>query len=173
VKAAEVTKRLCDRKLIRYAGSVKGGGRPRIVYCAYHVPQHLFGHELPISKFFAALGWPHGRRAADVDTKILPDAELFFNGLKYLVEHDTGSMRRSQIQARWRKIQSCDAEDTVLVITRDEHRLRDLLDWSGVLGDQAHFTTLDKALSDPYGDIWVDLDGETWAIDQRIEQNDE
>ena len=170
MKAAQVTKRLCIRKLIRYAGSVKVGGRPEIVYCAYHVPEHLFAHELPITDFFQALGWPHGRRAADVDEKILPDAELLLSGVKYLLEYDTGSMRRHHIQARWRKYERT---ETVLVVTRDEERLRDLLNWSAILAERAVFTTLQKALGDPWGDIWVDLNGEAWAIEKPVEQEGE
>ena len=161
----QITKKLNEKELLHYGGTIASGGRPEIFFYRHHLANHLWNHEIGISRFFEAMGWPHGRRYRDVDPEIRPDAELLINDSLYFVEWDTGSESRTQ----WlKRISHYTGDFTLLVVTRDEKRLKDLVDWSGQLEDSVYLTTMEHALLTPYQTIWQALDGNIHPLEKPV-----
>lgn len=161
----EVTKKLNTKGLLHYGGTIGSDGRPEIFYYRHHLPKHLWNHEIGISHFFESLGWIHGRRHHDVNPEIRPDAEILINGNLYFLEWDTGTESRKQ----WiKRISHYTDNFTLLVVTRDTKRKKDLVSWSGSLEDSVYLTTMEQALQTPYETIWEALDGSKYPLEKPV-----
>ena len=80
----------------------------------------------------------------------------------FYVELDTGSqplMRVSRRQYVYR-----DTKDYVLYVTLSERRLKGLIKCSERIKEIALFTTLQRVLDDPFGNIWTDFFGNETRI---------
>lgn len=160
-KAHNVLSRLQHTKKLKFVGGIPTGGKKRNAYATRQI-RNLF-HEWNVGQVWKAFGFPEIHTGSEVDRKLLPDAELFIGEYKYFLELDTGSMKRSQIEGRWKQYE--DVEEPVLVVTLDEHRLRDLLRWS----DIGCFTTLKKLQQSPFSKIWTTPEGEMKEIIPSVE----
>ncbi len=159
-KCHAVTSKLLKRGKLKFVGGISIGGKKRNLYSTRQIRN--LEHEWNVGQVWKALGWPDIHTGSEVDRTILPDAELFLGEYKYFLELDTGSMKRSQVEARWRHYEA--VEEAVLVVTLSESRLRDLLRWS----DIGCFTTLEKLQENPWGKIWMTPEGVEKAIDKPV-----
>ena len=157
--------KLSKRGQIRYVGSYmeKESGSPRKVFCnGWRPPVDTLPHEIMGTRFLLKYDLDKCVRGYDVDKRTRADAEIWMGGRKYLVEIDTGKVKYRRIQARWRKYRG--VEDFLLVVTSTEDRMKRVIEHSSEVAGIALFTTLDKALDDPYGVIWVDCFGKEVAL---------
>jgi hypothetical protein len=114
-----------------------------------------------------SLGWPECSRRFDVGPE-RADAEILINDNIYWLEWDSGCEDRKQ----WlHRISHYRGDHTILVVTQNADRLKDLMEWSGRLGDGGYFTTLDAALADPYECIWRSLNGSVETLEKPSEND--
>jgi hypothetical protein len=149
---------------LQVVGYVKGAsGRPETVFCNSWRPRstQLF-HELVVTEFL--LCYPHFRyvRGYAVNQRIRPDAEIWINNAHIFIEVDTGQQSYRQIRQRQRAYFG--VQDVLLYVTLSERRLKGLIRESGQVRAIALFTTLDRLLEDPAGEIWEDLSGQRTSI---------
>jgi hypothetical protein len=103
-------------------------------------------------------------RGWQVDHRIRPDAEMTLDGQRFFVEMDTGEQTYRQVEHRQRAYKS--VRDWLLYVTITEARLAGLMRHSMTVRDIAFFTTLDRVLKDPTGEIWIDSSGKVASLTQ-------
>jgi hypothetical protein len=151
---------------LRLVGTVVVGdaGRPEHIFCNGWKPKYdQLRHELLLTDFL--LGYPEGDvlRGWAVNRRLRPDAELTLDGYFYFVELDTGE--ESLAQVRRRQARYLGTEDYVLFVTLSPRRLEHLRQRAHeAVKGIALFTTLDEALREPRGEIWIDCQGERTSI---------
>lgn len=139
-------------------------GRPDKIYCNSWKPKYdQLRHELLLTDFL--LNYPEGDvlRGWAVNRRLRPDAELTLGDYFYYVEMDTGE--QSYTQVRRRQSRYSGVEEFLLYVTLTARRLEGLRKNAHAAVKQiAMFTTLDEAIRDPRGQIWIDCQGERAAI---------
>ena len=139
-------------------------GRPENVYCNSWKPKYdQLRHELLLTDFL--LNYPDADvlRGWAVSRRLRPDAEMTVAGFFYYVEMDTGE--QSYAQVRRRQARYSGVEDYLLYVTVSPKRLEGLRKNAHSAVERiAMFTTLEEALRDPHGQIWIDCHGERTAI---------
>jgi hypothetical protein len=162
-KAHYVLSRMEKTKRLKYVGGLSTGGKKRNLYSTREIRN--LHHEWCVGQVLKAFDWPECHTGSEVDKDIRPDGELFFGDQMYFLELDTGTMKRSQVERRWKQYE--DKEEPMLVVTLTESRLRDLLRWSAI----GYFTTLEKLSEAPWGKIWATPEGEMKSIDIPVENS--
>jgi hypothetical protein len=75
----------------------------------------------------------------------------------YEIEIDCGTMKHDRVKARWKK-HKCEHDILIVVAPKTgdaENRLKQLLDWSKVLGQRAFVTTLERLKEHgPHAYVW-------------------
>ena len=143
------------RKEFRVVGQIllSHTGRPTLLYCNGYKPKHeLLRHELLLTDF-CLYAYPNANvlaRGPHVDKKIRPDAEIELNGRRLFVELDTGTESYAQIEKK-ATVNYKDVSDIVLFVTLSKQRLQGLLEVAKAMSNITMFTTLQDAVSDPYG----------------------
>ena len=138
-------------------------GPPVRAFCNGWKPKRdQLRHEILTTDFL--LGYPTAEivRGWDVDPHIRPDATMQLDGITYHIETDTGSESFRRIEKR-QKVYS-HVNDFVLYVALSERRLQGLIRHSQQIQRIALFTTLERAIADPRGEIWQDCDGRTASI---------
>lgn len=166
-RASRRLRRLVERKQLRLAGTVSlKDGRPEHVYCRYarQVKVDNLAHEVQLSRVCFRIHADEVRRGpGEVDAALRPDAELWIDGRRYLLEFDTGKMGiQSVVRKRFAAYQSC--RDFVLWVCATRSRMEGLRGHAREIRETALFTTLDRALHDPHAPIWIDFDGGCAAL---------
>lgn len=165
-------KRLCrlrQRKQVRILGTVSlKGGHPEQVYCRgrWWKADNLL-HEVQLTRVCLKIEADEIRRGqGDTDPFLRPDAELYINGQRFLLEMDCGTMSYGEIvRKRFAKYRAC--PDFVLWICPSERRRDGLRRHADLIRGTGLFTTLDAALANPHASIWMDVDGEKAALPHR------
>jgi hypothetical protein len=139
-------------------------GRPENVYCNSWKPKYdQLRHDLLLTDFL--LNYPEADvlRGWAVNRRLRPDAEMTLDGFFYHVEMDTGE--QSYAQVRRRQSRYSGIKDFVLYVTTSPKRLDGLRkNVHDAVLPIALFTTLDDALREPHGEIWIDCQGERTSI---------
>jgi hypothetical protein len=164
-KATRRLRKLERRRVVRCLGSVAlKDGRPEHVFGRGRWKSDNLLHEVQLTRVCLKMHADELRRGAgEVDPLLRPDAELRINGERYFLEMDLGSMSYPDvIRKRFAGYRGC--RDLVLWISPTVSRMEGLRRHAGMLRDIALFTTLDQALADPHGAIWVDVNGERAAL---------
>jgi hypothetical protein len=139
-------------------------GRPERIFCNGWRPKYdQLRHELLLTDFLLAYPEADTLRGWAVDRRLRPDAEMTLDGYFYYVELDTGEQTHSQV--RRRQASYAGTEDYVLYVTSSAKRLEGLRkNVHETVKRIALFTTLEEALANPRGEIWIDSQGERTAI---------
>jgi hypothetical protein len=172
-KARKRLRCLCLRGKLRCLGSVSlKNGRPEHVYGRRTVKGDNLLHEVHLTRVCLRIQAAEVRRGyGEVDSSLLPDAELVINGERYCLELDCGTMSvRDIVHRRFVKYRT--SRDLVLWVCPDERRMETLRCHAGILRETALFTTLDQALADPHAAIWIDCDGERAALPRNVRQGE-
>jgi hypothetical protein len=164
-KATRRLRKLQRRRLVRCLGSVAlKDGRPEHVYARGRWKSDNLLHEVQLTRVCLKLDADELRRGVgQVDPTLRPDAELRINGDRYLLEMDLGTMSYPDI-VRKRFIRYRECSDLVLWVSPTEHRMEGLRRHADMLRAIALFTTLERAVGDPHGAIWTDVDGRRAAL---------
>lgn len=114
-------------------------------------------HEVLLTDFL--LGYPDAEvvRGLTVNDRIRPDAEMVLGGRKFYVELDTGEMNHSRVQQRHAAYAG--VQDFLLFVTLSAARMPRLIAGAEAVREIALFTTLEQAMREPRGEIWVDAFG--------------
>jgi hypothetical protein len=139
-------------------------GRPERVFCNGWRPKYdQLRHELLLTDFLLCYGEADTLRGWAVDRRLRPDAEMTLDGYFYNVELDTGEQTHAQV--RRRQAAYAGTDNFLLYVTTSTKRLDGLRkNVHDAVKRIALFTTLDQAIANPRGDIWVDSEGERTAI---------
>ena len=159
-KALKRLSRLAAKKRVRLVGSVaRTGGRPEHVYCRWRPKPDLLLHEVELTELCLRLHAGRILRGPHVaDRTVLPDAELWINGVLYYLEFDRGTMGYAQIaRDRFRKYQDC--PHLCLWVCSTEARREGLRARAECVRTTALFATAADALVSPHGPIWLDFGG--------------
>lgn len=170
-KASKRLRRLTARGRVRLVGTVNGKtGRPEHVFCRWHPKPDQLRHEVELTELCLRLDAGVIRRGPHVtDRQVLPDAEIGINGAVYYLELDRGTMRRRQIEQRFRKYEAC--PHFVLWVCSTAARRDALLMRAAGLRHTALFTTFAEALAAPHGEIWLDFAGTRVALPREDEHS--
>jgi hypothetical protein len=88
---------------------------------------------------------------------------MTLDGYFYYVELDTGEETHAQVRRRQARYSGI--EDFVLFVTSSQRRLEGLRENAHQAVQRiALFTTLEVALAQPRGEIWIDCQGERTSI---------
>jgi hypothetical protein len=163
-KALRRLRRLVARGRVRLVGTVcRKVGRPEHVYCRYRPKADALLHEVELTELCLRIHagkivrGPHA-----VDPRLRPDAEVWINGRRYLLESDRGEMRYPQLQKRFRVYAG--TRDIVLWVCSTPQRRDGLRERAECIRQAALFTTFAEALAAPHGEIWRDYAGDTAAL---------
>jgi hypothetical protein len=150
------------------------------VYCNGWEPnsKNLF-HELMLTDFLMLYPWDSLVRGYDVDEKLKQDAAGKLFGNWFDVEQDCGTMNKKKILKRWKKY--IESENTVLVNVATKRRnpkarMEQLMEWTKMIPEVAplfRFTTRDAVMTDPFGEVWLDCEGNRYAIEVTTETTPE
>ncbi len=141
-------------------------GRPENVYCNGWKPKHdQLTHELLLTDFLLCYPNADTLRGWAVNRRLRPDAEMTLDGYFYNVELDTGEQSYAQVNRRQKRYAG--STDLLLYVTQSERRLEGLRQNADpAVRSIALFTTLEKVLAAPAGQIFLDCAGEsTWIVD--------
>lgn len=113
---------------------------------------------------FPDVAWQRGN---SLDDKYLPDAKGFSSDGIIRIETDCDTMGYRKVLARWKKYEAC--EDDLLIVVAAKHRsseerLRELVEWSDAIDAIAYFTTIERFLADPQGEVWEDRGGVRYRL---------
>jgi predicted transcriptional regulator len=165
-RARKRLRRLVERRQLRLVGTVAlKDGRPQHVYSrGRSVKTDNLVHEVLITQLCFKVHADEVRRgAADVDRYLCPDAELFIDGQRFLLECDRSTLSyETVVRTRFAKYRSC--TDFVLWVCTTQARMEGLRRRAVELRHTALFTTLELALRDPHAAIWLDADGQQAAL---------
>jgi hypothetical protein len=159
-KALKRLRRLVVRKRLKLVGSVaRTGGRPEYVYCRWRPKPDLLLHEVELTELCLRLYAGRILRGPHVaDRTVLPDAELWINGVLYYLEFDRGTMSYQQVvRDRFRKYRDC--PHLCLWVCSTEARREGLRIRAECVRTTALFATVGDALVSPHGPIWLDFGG--------------
>ena len=138
-------------------------GRPETAYCnAWQPRSNQLTHDVLLTDFLLCYPLAEIVRGWQVDSRIRPDAEMTVAGQKFFVELDTGEQTYRQIRHRQRAYAA--VRDLLLYVTVSETRLAGLMRHSSAVESIALFTTLDRVMRDPRGEVWVDFAGKTVSL---------
>ncbi len=165
-RAQKRLRRLVERRQVRFAGTAwLKGGRPEHVYYRYRRPRiDALVHEVQLSRLCLRMQVDELRRGPEqVESAARPDAEFRIGGQRYLLEFDRGTMSFKQlVQTRFAKYRAC--PDVVLWVCQTLSRMEGLRKRAQLRGKTALFTTLDEAMVDPHGAIWIDVEGKRVSL---------
>lgn len=164
-KALKRLNRLAARKRITYVGSVlRTGGRPEHVYCRWRPKPDQLLHEVALTQLCLVLHAGRILRGPHVaDCRVLPDAQLWINGVLYYLEFDRGTMSYQQVvRDRFRKYRDC--PQLCLWVCSSEARREGLRSRAESIRSTALFATLSDALVCPHGPVWLDYGGSRAAL---------
>jgi hypothetical protein len=160
------TETLRNQGRLRLVGNivVNDSGRPERVFCNAYKPKYdQLRHELLLTDFLLKYPEADVLRGWAVNRRLRPDAEMTLDDYFYYVELDTGEQSYAQIRRRQARYSG--VEDFLLYVTSTEKRRDGLRNHTHeAVRSIALFTTLDAALRDPRGEIWIDCQGERTAI---------
>ena len=141
---------------------LNGTGRKNKVLCGWRPQSDTLEHEVALTDICLALG---GDCVRGPKTKKRCDAQIVLNNTEYLVEFCTGSMGLKSVESQWAtKYAGC--ENTVLVVTVDEPRRKQLLEVLSRIDAAMYVGLLDDVVRDPFGAIWLDADGAVAAVEK-------
>lgn len=162
--AYRAAKKLRTQGRLRAVGFVRGvSGRPEIAYCNSWRPRsNQLLHEVRLTDFLLCYAQAEIVRGWQVDSRIRPDAEMTLGGQKFFVELDTGEQSYRQVEQRQRAYES--VKELLLYVTSTETRLAGLMQHSSAVRSIAFFTTLDRVLRDPQGEVWTDCFGNVVSL---------
>ena len=163
-KALRRLNRLVQRGQVRLVGTVcRKDGRPEHVFARTRIKADSVLHELQLTELCLRLDAGRiVRGPMAVDRHLRPDAEVWINGCRYLLENDRGSMGYAQIEQRFRAYSGC--ADLVLWVCSSAERAEGLCQRAAGIRHTALFTTMAEALATPHGPIWRDYAGGTAAL---------
>jgi hypothetical protein len=139
----------------------KDSGRPESVYCNGWKPKaDQLEHELLLTDFCICLPNADFKRGYLVDKKLKPDGQMWFDGVFFNIELDTGEQTHTQVNRRQKRYAG--STDYLLYVTQSERRLESLRTKADpCVRKIALFTTLEKVQTNPADpQLLVDYHGE-------------
>lgn len=164
-KARRRLRRLAERHRVKLAGTVhRHPGRPEHVFCRWRPSPQTLRHEVELTDVCLRLHVGRiARGPGATDPHLLPDAELWVNGQRLLLEHDRGTTAVSRLaRDRFAKYQAC--PDLSLWVCPTPARRDALRAAAQALRGTALFCTLPDLLADPHGSVWLDVTGGPAAL---------
>jgi hypothetical protein len=171
-RAYHALRKLCEQERIKYHWSLRVNpqGRPIDVYCGWACKMDtLKRHELPLTYFCRAYRdytWIRGYR---VPKDTLPDA-VMIGDRERLVEFDSGEESAEQYREHMARYATDTRRLLIVAPYGDTGRMEQLIGWGEHVNHLAAYTTLDRAMRDPYGCIWVDATGKAAALKKPSEK---
>jgi hypothetical protein len=169
--AARRLRKLNRKRKLRFIGRVLVGyeGNPSIIYCNQRVKEDtLETHEVPLSLMLSGY-YPdaHVLRLYEVDKKLRPDATMHLGEATYHWEYDTGSEHKSQVKGQLNAYKDC--PDTILFVCKRRKRIDTIKTIAEPVKDTIYFSTFEDVVRDPYGPIWMDMEGQMNSIEKPAE----
>ena len=144
-------------------------GRPENVYCRWQPKHDNLRHEVLLTEFLLPFKDAQIVRGYDVRHDLRPDAVMTLFGQEYLVEMDTGSMSyRDILRKRFSKYEQFGG--IVLWVCLTETRKEGLRSRAERVRHNALFTTLFAHLTEPFGGVWIDYDGQIASVEKHEEK---
>jgi hypothetical protein len=163
-RAYHAMNRLYEQGKIKYHWwqRVNREGHPIHIWCGWQVKADtLKGHELPLSYFCRAykeFEWIRGHsKIARLYGDTLPDA-VMVGEKEMLVEYDSREETEDQYRDHMKRYTKEERRLLIVAPYGGDERLRQLVAWGEAVNHLAFYTTLDRAMQDPYGSIWVNAE---------------
>lgn len=163
--------KLVQKKKVHYCGSalMHDRGRPCNVYARWRPKHDNLRHEILLTEFLLPFIDAEIVRGYEIRLPQRPDAKMTINGLVYLVEMDCGTMSyRDIVQKRFKKYE--DYDGIVLWVCPTDVRKQGLIDRAERVKHNALFTTFAATLTEPFGGVWVDYDGQISSVPKPEEK---
>lgn len=169
-RAYHAVNKLYEQGRIKYQWSIRvnAEGRPVHVYCGWACKMDtLKSHELPLTYFCRAykdFEWVRGTSAIQrIYKETEPDAVMIGDKTRF-VEYDSALEREGTYKEHMTRYKGTNTRILIVVPWFRDDRIEQLIGWGESVNHLAAYTTLDRVMATPYGQIWRDSTGKVSGL---------